>query len=213
MPDRAVTVYCNLLIKNYKANPLIIGGTEATLRRLVHYDYWKNRLRKSILLDSRADLLVYGPGEKQILEIAARIKAGKKLDGIDGTCIVGRELPDKFIELPSEEEVLASKEKFGEMQLKLSNYYNMAQKTGKRYVVQHKSPEYTTADLDEYYELPFTRAIPTKKLRGFEFSIVTHRGCFGNCSFCSLQLVQGEKIISRSEKSILKEIESLHNLL
>jgi len=212
VPDRAVTVYCNWLRKNYKNTPLIIGGTEATLRRFVHYDYWENRLRKSILLDSRADLLVYGPGEKQILEIASRIKSGKNLDKIIGTCIISRELPDKFTELPSEEEVLASKEKFCEMQLKLNNHQNLAQKTGKRYVIQYKSPEYTSADLDEYYELPFSRAIPLKRLRGFEFSIVTHRGCIGNCSFCALQLVQGEKIISRSEKSILKEIESLTKL-
>ena len=211
VPDRAVTVYCNWLRKNYKNTPLIIGGTEATLRRFVHYDYWENRLRKSILLDSRADLLVYGPGEKQILEIAALIKAGKKLEMIPGTCMVSRELPDKFTELPGEEEVMASKEKFGQMQLGLNNH-NLAQKTGKRYVIQHKSPEYTSADLDEYYELPFSRTIPLKRLRGFEFSIVTHRGCFGNCSFCALQLVQGEKIISRSEKSILKEIGNLTKL-
>ncbi|MBU1622659.1 MAG: YgiQ family radical SAM protein, partial [Nanoarchaeota archaeon] len=88
VPDRAVTVYCNWLKKNYKDVPIVIGGTEATLRRFVHYDYWQNRLRKSILLDSRANLLVYGCGEKQILETASRIKNGKSLEGIEGTCII-----------------------------------------------------------------------------------------------------------------------------
>ncbi|MBU0470846.1 MAG: YgiQ family radical SAM protein [Nanoarchaeota archaeon] len=205
VPDRAVTVYCNWLKKNYKDIPLVIGGTEATLRRFVHYDYWQNRLRKSILLDSRADLLVYGCGEKQILETAARIKNGKNLEGIEGTCIVSRTLPEDFKDLPSEEEVIESKEKFCQMQMMLGNN-NLAQKTGNRYVLQYQSPKYTPADLDEYYELPFTREIPMKRLRSFEFSVVTHRGCLGGCSFCAIKSIHGDKIVSRSEESILREI-------
>lgn len=214
VPDRAVTVYCNWIRKNFPGSMMVIGGTEASLRRFLHYDYWQNRLRKSLLLDSRADILVYGSGEKQILEIARRIKEKKELSGIKGTCIIGRELPKEFVLLPSEEEVISSKEKFLEMQLKINNYQNLAQSTGKRFVLQYQSPQYTSKDLDEYYELPFTRTVPKDcpHLRGFEFSVVTHRGCLGNCHFCALKLVQGDKIISRSEESILREIKNLTKL-
>ncbi|MEW5896832.1 MAG: YgiQ family radical SAM protein [Nanoarchaeota archaeon] len=209
VPDRAIIVYCNWLKKYFPGCKIILGGTEATLRRFVHYDYWQNCLRKSILLDSRADILVYGNGEKQILEIARRLKERDDLAGIEGTCIVSRNLPPTFATLSCEEEVMSSKEKFCDLQLQLNNHTNLAQKTGKRYVLQHKSPAYTSKDLDEYYEMPFTRSIPLKHLLGFEFSIVTHRGCIGNCSFCALRLVQGDRIISRSEESILKEISSI----
>lgn len=230
VPDRAVTVYSNWVRKNFKTSPIVLGGTEATLRRFTHYDYWQNRLRKSILLDSRADILVYGNGEKQILEIAQRIaekikdnvneqdskdnksKDNSHLDNIDGTCIIRRELPDNFKLLPTEEEVINSKEKFCDMQMMLNNHQNIAQQTGKRYVLQYKFPEYTSKDLDEYYELKFTRRIPVDNLRGFEFSVVTHRGCIGNCNFCALRLIQGDKIISRSEESIIKEIKSFVRL-
>ncbi len=213
VPDRAVTVYCNWVRKNFKKSPIVIGGTEASLRRFVHYDYWQNRSRKSILLDSRADLLVYGNGEKQILEIAQKIKDNQPLENIEGTCMVSKELPSNFKSLPSEEEVMENPKLFCEMQLMINNYTNLAQKTGQRYVLQHKSPQYSSKDLDEYYELDFSREIPTnsKHLRGFEFSVVTHRGCIGNCNFCALRLIQGEKIISRSEESLLKEIKSFTN--
>ena len=224
VPDRAVIVYCNWLRKNFKDSPLILGGTEASLRRFVHYDYWQNRLRRSILLDSRADLMVYGSGEKQILEIAKRIKEKKDLLEIKGTCLISRELPKDFILLPSEEELIPvkdddktieeSKQKFMQMQLQLNNYQNLAQPTGKRFILQYQSPQYTSKDLDEYYELPFSREIPkdSKHLRGFEFSVVTHRGCIGNCNFCALRMIQGDKIISRSEESILREIKNLTKL-
>lgn len=216
-PDRAVITYCNWIRQKYKDAKLVIGGTEATLRRLTHYDYWQNSLRKSIIFDSRADILVYGPGEKQILQIAKRIEEGKHLEGIPGTCIKSRAIPKeflskKFIELPSHEEVLASKEKFCDMQNLLSNWLNLAQKTDNFYVLQYKSPEYTSADLDEYYELPFSRKIKDPTMRGFEFSVVTHRGCIGNCNFCSLRLTMGDKIVSRSEDSIVREITRLTHL-
>jgi len=112
VPDRAITVYCNWIRKNFKNSLMVIGGTEATLRRFPHYDYWQNRLRKSILLDTRANILVYGSGEKPILEIAQRVKEKKEINGIKGTCIMAKEVPDNFRILPSEEEVMNSKEKF-----------------------------------------------------------------------------------------------------
>ncbi len=217
IPDRAVIVYCNWLREKFKDSPIIIGGTEATLRRFTHYDYWKNSLRKSILLDSRADVLVYGSAEKQILEIAWKIEDEMPLTDIAGTCIKSRVLPKEFenqpfIELPSHEQVLESKDKFCDMQNALSNYQNLAQKTDNFYILQYKSPEYTSDDLDEYYELPFSRNIRSPDLKRFQFGIVTHRGCVGNCNFCSLKLTMGNKIISRSEESILKEIRYITRL-
>jgi len=217
IPDRAVIVYCNWIREKFKDSKIVIGGTEATLRRFTHYDYWSNSLRKSILFDSRADVLVFGSGEKQVLEIAERIQNEESLDGINGTCIRTKELPKmketELVELPPHEEVSKSKEKFCDMQNLLTNWKNICQKTGNFYVLQYKSPEYTSADLDEYYELNFSRDVKkVPYMWGFEFSIVTHRGCVGNCNFCSLRLTMGDKIISRSEDSILREINYLTKL-
>lgn len=214
VPDRAVIVYSNWIKRYFKESVIVLGGAEASLRRFTHYDYWDNGLRKPILLDSRADILAYGNGEKQIIEIAERIKNKKTLRDIPGTCMASKEMPIGFVELPSYDEVFSSKERFCDMQNMLSNNKNLAQKTGSSYVLQYKSPEYTANDLDEYYGFPFTREIKSKHLRGFEFSIVTHRGCIGECNFCSLPLLQGNKIVSRSEESILREIKritQLHN--
>lgn len=212
VPDRAVIVYSNWIKKYFKDSIMVLGGTEASLRRFVHYDYWDNKLRKPILCDSRANILVYGNAEKQILEIAHRIKNHIPLHDIPGTCILSTEKPKGFIELPRYDEVLDSKERFCDMQNLLMNTKNLAQKIDNRYVLQYKSPVYTPQDLDEYYELPFTRNSPAKYLRGFDFSVVTHRGCIGECNFCSLPLMQGNKIISRSEDSILREITKMTKL-
>jgi uncharacterized radical SAM protein YgiQ len=206
--DRAIIVYCNWIKHLFKGSKIVLGGIEATLRRFTHYDYWDNKLRKPILFDTRADILVYGCAEKQILEIANRIKDGNTLDNIEGTCLISKEIPGNFTLLPSFEEVSISKEKFCDMQNLFSNNKNLAQKIDNRYMIQFKSPIYTTKDLDIYYSLPFTRKVP-KELEGFRWSIVTHRGCIGNCNFCSLRLTQGDKIISRSETSIINEIKQL----
>lgn len=208
VPDRAVIVFSNWIRKHFKGTPIVIGGVEATLRRFTHYDYWDNDLRKSIMFDSRADIMVYGSAEKQLIEIANRLKEGKTLEGIEGTCIVSRELPKDFIELPSHEEASSSKMKFCEMQTMFTNWKNIAQRLEKRYVLQYKSPLYTPQDLDYYYSFPFSRKVP-KEMRGFQFSVVIHRGCIGNCNFCSLTLSQGDRIVSRSEASILAEIKRL----
>jgi len=221
IPDRALLVYSNWIRKHFKDSVLVIGGTEASLRRLTHYDYWDNKLRRSILLESRADILVYGCGEKQVEEIAKRIKENKgltvieqrkSLTGIAGTCIRSNHVPDGFTVLPDHDEVVASKKRFCDMQNLLSNDTNLAQKTDKSFVLQYKSPVYTSKDLDEYYELPFTRKAVDDQTKGFEFSVVTHRGCIGNCNFCSLRLTMGNKIISRSEGSILREIRHITTL-
>ncbi len=212
IPDRALLVYSNWVRRHFKDSVIVIGGIEASLRRLTHYDYWNNKLRRSILLESRADILVYGCGEKQIEEIAKRLEEKKNLEGIDGTCIRSSDVPDGFTILPSHEEITTSNKRFCDMQNLLSNDKNLAQKTDKSFVLQYKSPVYASKDIDEYYELPFTRKAVDDQTRGFEFSLVTHRGCIGNCNFCSLRLTMGNKIISRSEESILKEIKYITTL-
>ena len=212
VPDRAVIVYSNWLKHQFKDSMIVLGGTEASVRRFVHYDYWDNKLRKPILFDSKTPILAYGSAEKQILEIAARLKHNESIEGIPGTCIIAKEKPEGMGELPSYDEVVKSKEKFCEMQNKLDSRKDLCQKIDNRYAVQFRAPFYTSQDLDGYYELPFTRKVTSKHLRGFEFSVVTHRGCIGECNFCSLNVMMGNKVISRSEKSILREIEAITKL-
>jgi uncharacterized radical SAM protein YgiQ len=212
VPDRAVITYSNWIRKHFKDSKIVIGGIESSLRRFTHYDYWQNSLRKSIIFDSRADILVYGYGEKQCLEIAERLKNKENLEGIDGTCIRNRELPKDFILLPSHEEVSNSKEKFCDMQNLLDNTKNLAQKTGNFYILQYKFPVYTSKDLDLYYELPFTRKVNVNSMKGFEFSVVTHRGCIGDCNFCSIRIMSVGRVVSRSEESILREIKYIATL-
>ncbi|MDD5253655.1 MAG: YgiQ family radical SAM protein [Candidatus Nanoarchaeia archaeon] len=207
MPDRAVIFYCNKIKENFKGVKIVIGGIEASLRRFAHYDYWANDVRRSIILDSRADILVYGNGEKQIIEIATRIKEGKDLRGILGTCILSKEIDSSFEKLPSFSEVKADKVKFCKMQVAFSNNKNLAQEYNNNYVIQYKFPKYTPEDLDWIYSLDFSRNLRKNSLLTLaKFSVVTHRGCIGNCNFCSISLHQGDKIISRSEKSIIDEI-------
>ncbi len=211
IPDRATIVFSNWVKKNFKDSIIVLGGTEPSLRRFVHYDYWDNKLRRPILFDSRADILAYGNSEKQILEIANRIKNKLTLENIDGTSIIIKDIPKDAVLLPSFEEVSGSKEKFCDMQNLLTNNKNLIQKIDNRYILQYKYPKYTSKDLDEYYELGFTRKT-SKELRGFEFSVVTHRGCIGNCNFCSVGLMQGDRIISRSEDSIIREVKKITEL-
>jgi len=211
IPDRTVLVYSNKVRQLFPGAVTVIGGIEASLRRFAHYDYWDDAVRRSLLLDSRADILVYGPGEKQAVEIARRLGAGEGLDGIRGTCVVRPGAPAGFQMMPSFEEVSADKQKFIEAQNLLSNRRRLAQGHANRFVLQYEAAEYTTADLDRIYGLPFSRRIPKNypELELGRFSIVTHRGCVGGCSFCSLSLHQGDRIVSRSEESILEEIERL----
>jgi uncharacterized radical SAM protein YgiQ len=208
MPDRAVIVYANRIRELHKGVQIVLGGIEASLRRFAHYDYWGDDVRRSILLDTRADILVYGPGELQAIEIAERVERGESLDGIRGTCVIRAEPPEGALVVPSFEEVKADKDKFCEAQKRLSNRRTIAQKHANRFVVQYPAPDYTPADLDRVYGLPFTRRIPEgfPELGMARFSVQTHRGCVGRCSFCALSLHQGDRIVSRSEESILEEV-------
>ncbi len=210
MPDRALIVYCNALRRDFKGCKIVIGGIEASLRRFAHYDYWDNDLRRSIAYDCRADVLVYGNGEKQIVKLAERARDGKDMKGVAGTCIIAKKVPEDFQLIPSFEEIKASKEKFCEMQAAFSITENLAQEYENNFLLQYRYPDYTTEYLDWLYSLNFSRSMHSKsKLKMAQFSVVTHRGCIGECSFCSLALHQGSKIISRSEDSIIAEIEKL----
>lgn len=210
MPDRAVIFYCNKVKEYFKGYRMVIGGIEASLRRFAHYDYWENRIRRSILFDSRADILVYGNGEKQVVEIAERLKEGKDLKGIKGTCVISKEADSSFEILPSSKDVEKDKVSFCRMCSSFSNYKNLAQEYDNNYLLQYKFPDYDSGYLDWVYSLGYSRKMhPKSLLKMAKFSVVTHRGCVGRCSFCSVCLHQGDKIISRSEKSILDEIRSL----
>ncbi|MEM4258192.1 MAG: YgiQ family radical SAM protein [Candidatus Thermoplasmatota archaeon] len=210
LPDRAVIYYCNKIKEYFKSTTLVIGGIEASLRRFAHYDYWDNALRRSILLDSRANILVYGNGEKQLLDIVHRLANTTDLIGIPGTCILSRTIDDSMELLPSYTQVCTDPVEFCRMQQAFSNDKNLAQEYTNSYVVQYRYPTYTFKDLDWIYSLPYTRKLhPQSPLKMAQFSVVTHRGCIGFCHFCSLALHQGERIISRSEQNILEEITRL----
>jgi len=211
IPNRAVLVYANKIKPLFPDSTIVLGGIEASLRRFAHYDYWENKVRRSLLLDSRADMLVYGPGEKQALEIARRLERGEDLLGVPGTCVVRRELPAGFTVIPTYEEASSDSANFCQAQRLFSNRRHLAQVHAGRYVLQYPMPEYTSADLDWIYGLPYSRRVPSdfSEFGLVRFSVVTHRGCIGDCSFCSLTLHQGDRIVSRSEDSILQEIRRL----
>ena len=239
-PDRAVIVYCNKIREAYGSRvPVIIGGIEASLRRLGHYDYWDDRVRNSILLDSQADLLIYGMGEHPVAEIAEALRSGievKDITWIRGT-VYKETNPDFEKEnswdeelelLPSFADICRSKELYA--QSFLIQYRNTDSVSAKRlaeyygkniYVVQNPPAEpLTRVELDDVYELPYQRAchpsyeeeggVPA--LREVKFSLTSVRGCFGGCAFCTISAHQGKFIVSRSKASILKEVKEVMQL-
>ena len=227
-PDRAVIVYCNRAREAYGDVPVIIGGIEASLRRLGHYDYWEDKIRRSILLDSRADLLIYGMGEKAVVEIAEALDSGiavSDITWIRGTCYRTGEAPDdgETAILPDFEEIIASREAYCEsfrLQYRENDIINglrLAEPYGGRnFVVQNPpQPPLERQELDDVYELPFeNEAHPIYRedipaFREVKFSIVSNRGCFGGCSFCALTYHQGRQVRSRSLESIVREAEKL----
>lgn len=228
-PERATIVYCNRLREIWKKTPLIVGGIEASLRRFAHYDYWSDKVRRSILVDSRADLLVYGMGEKQIKEIAINLSKGvdiSSLTDIKGTCYLTNSLDnlENYELTPSMEEVVESKSKFAKafkIQYQEQDSIRgkkVVQKSGDFYLVQNPPAQpLTTPEMDEIYALPYKRTYhPSYEEFGgvpaieeIKFSIVGQRGCFGGCSFCALVSHQGRIIQSRSNESIIKEAKLL----
>jgi len=228
-PDRATIVYANRAREAYKDVPIILGGIEASLRRLAHYDYWDNKVRRSILLDSKADLIVYGMGEKAIVEIAEALDSGipvNEITYIRGTVYKtkDKERAYDYMVLPPYNEIISSKEKYGESFLiQYENTDAIAAKTliepyGDIYVVQNPpAMPLSQKELDAVYDLPYMRTyhpiyesqggIPA--LQEVKFSIINNRGCFGSCSFCALTFHQGRVVQSRSHESIIHEAEAM----
>jgi len=219
-PDYPTLVYTSILKKLFPEIPVIIGGIEASLRRLTHYDYWQNRLRPSFLIESGADFLVYGMGEKTIVELA-RGESPEKLRQI---CYLSDTLPDgDVIVLNPFEECQASKEKYAEnFRLFESETASMhpktlAEKTGDKWVIVNPAyPCFSKEDMDRTFALPYTRRphprYDGKAISAFEMiknSVNIHKGCFGGCSFCAISAHQGKHISSRSEQSILDEVRKI----
>lgn len=231
-PDRAVIVYANRAKEAYKDVPVIIGGLEASLRRFGHYDYWSDKVRRSVLLDSKADLLIYGMGERAILEIAEALDSGidaRDITWIRGTCYRAKNLDlpgmEEAVILPSFDEISTSKKAYAEsFALQYRNQDSISAKTMAEkytdtvYVVQNPpQPPLEREELDDIYALPFENEWhPTYDALGgipafkeIKFSIVSSRGCFGGCSFCAITYHQGRQVRSRSKDAIVCEAEAL----
>lgn len=229
-PDNASVVYSNILKDLYPEVPVIIGGIEASMRRLSHYDYWEDKLRKSILVDSRADLLVYGMGEKSIVEIARRMDSGESIGCITDIpqTVFMRTKGEILVQsddiiLHSHEECLKNRKAHAENFRHIeeeSNKYEAArilQETGNSVVVVNPPyPPMTQEELDHSFDLPYTR-MPHPKYKGkripayemIRHSVNIHRGCFGGCAFCTISAHQGKFIVSRSKESILREVKAV----
>ncbi len=227
-PDRAVIVYCNRVREAFGDIPLLIGGVEASLRRFAHYDYWDDKIRRSIMLDSRADILMYGMGEKQVVEIANALNAGipvHEITQIPGTCYLANEpIYNNAVEIPSFEECRDFKEKYAEscrMQYYEQNPYigkTVVQKHGDKYLIQNPPmPPLETKELDAVYSLPYQKNYHPcyEKYGGIEaikevkFSLTSSRGCFGGCNFCALAFHQGRIVTARSRQSLVNEAKQM----
>lgn len=229
-PDRATIVYSNMAKAAYPSVPIIIGGIEATMRRFVHYDWWQDKIRKPILLDSKADLLIYGMGEKAIKDVLTQLTKDKSIEEIRdvrGTgYVIGKKEIENFIkneniiELPSYEDILKNKKLFSQMTKiiyeNLNPYcaHTLIQKADtKAIIINPPQLPLSQEEIDWIYDLPYTylpHPYYKEKIPAFDTiknSFIIHRGCFGGCSFCSLYLHQGKFIQSRSYNSILNEIE------
>ena len=229
-PDYATIVYCNLLRSVYKDSPIIIGGIEASLRRLAHYDYWSNKLKRSILLDSQADIISYGMGEHSIIEIADALDSGidiKDITFIDGTVYRTKNLDSVYDYklLPDFTELQKDKKEYAKSFF--VQYSNTDPFSGKRlvepyeghvYVVQNPPAKpLSQEEMDDVYDLPYMRtyhpsyeaAGGVPAIREIKFSLISNRGCFGACSFCALTFHQGRIIQTRSHESLIKEAELL----
>ena len=228
-PDRADIVYCNRIREAYGNIPILIGGVEASLRRFAHYDYWDDRVRNSILVDSGADVLMYGMGERIILETVRALEDGVPFHAmrIPGTCVMSREVEPSYVTIESAEEVAADKKAYArafKVQYDEQDPVRgrgICQKHGARYLIANPpAMPLTQKELDDTYALPYVRAwhpmydslggIPA--LKEVEFSIAHVRGCYGACSFCALTFHQGRIVTARSHESVIAEAKKLTKL-
>ncbi|MBN2549523.1 MAG: YgiQ family radical SAM protein [Anaerolineales bacterium] len=229
-PDRATIVYTNLIRRNFKpTRPIVLGGIEASLRRVAHYDFWSDRLRGSILLDAKGDYLLYGMAEKAVLELATCLRDGGEPRQIAGLCYLTNEAGlaehrETYLELPSYETVAQDKNAFIDM---FHLFYQnndpltargLYQKHGMRYLVQNPPAAHLTqAELDAIYRLDFERRQHpyyeslgrVRALETIQFSLATHRGCYGECNFCAIAVHEGRTVRWRSQESILEEASRL----
>ena len=220
-PDRAVLVYCNLIRRFFKDTaPIVLGGIEASLRRVTHYDYWTNKLRKPILFDAKADILVYGMGEIALEQLTKALDDGRDYRDIRGICYISKEPAEQYHQLPSHEECLKEKEKYIDL---FDLFYDnndpiaangLCEKVDGRYLIQNPPCDYLNeAEMDAVSALPYTRELHpyhrpqgvVKCLETIKFSIMTHQGCWGECNFCAIGVHQGRTIRTRSEASIVNE--------
>ena len=224
-PDYPTIVYTKILKQLFPDVPVFLGGIEASMRRLTHYDYWEDRVRPSILVDSGADLLMYGMGEKTVVELARKMERGEKLTDTPQIAYLTKDIQpnDNDIVLFSHEECVKDKKKeaanFKHIEEESNKWsaQRILQRTGKQTVVVNPPyPPMTETELDHSFDLPYTR-LPHPKYKGkripaydmIKFSINLHRGCFGGCAFCTISAHQGKFIVSRSKESILKEVKQV----
>ena len=229
-PDRPTIVYSNKIRGIYKDVPVIVGGIEASLRRFAHYDYWQDKIKRSVLCDSQADLLIYGMGERSIKEIVTRLGNGEKIESITdvkGTCYLTKDISgiENYIMLPSFNEVCESKTKYAKsvkLQYEEHNAYIgkilIEKQNDNLYLVENPPQKVLSRqELDKVYSLPYQRkwhplydkmgGVPA--IDEVKFSVISERGCFGGCNFCSLAFHQGRVVSSRSEKSIISEVKKI----
>lgn len=224
-PEYPSIVYTQILKQLYPDVPVLLGGIEASMRRLTHYDYWQDRVRPSILVDSKADLLIYGMGEKPIVELARRISRGESLADVPQTAYLADDIKPQAgdITLYSHEECLQDKRKeaanFRHIEEESNKYEasRILQAVGRQIVVVNPPyPPMTTEELDRSFDLPYTR-LPHPKYKGkripaydmIKHSVNIHRGCFGGCAFCTISAHQGKFIVSRSKESVLREVKAV----
>lgn len=221
-PDRASIVYTGLIRRAFKKTvPIVLGGIEASLRRVAHYDWWDNRIRRSLLFDAKADLLVYGMGERTVVELARRLDAGESVDDLRGLCRIARERPEDAVEIVSFEEVAAERPRYVEMFHAFYRHCDpvtgkrIVQRHGDRWLVQNPPARpLSTEELDRFSDIPWelethpAEAVhgPVKAWETVRFSVMTHRGCYGECNFCAIAVHQGTTIQSRSEDSVVAEV-------
>jgi len=220
-PDRAVLVYANLIRTHFKdTRPIILGGIEASLRRIAHYDNWSDTIRRSILFDAKADFLLYGMAERSMLELARALENGDDPSAVRGLCYISSSIPEKSIELPSFQDVKEDKAAFVEM---FHLFYRnndaltakvLVQQQDSRYLVQNPPAlPLNQEELDRVHQLAFERDVHpsclkqgnVKALDTIRFALATHRGCYGECNFCAIAVHQGRTVTCRSKESIIKE--------
>ncbi|WP_462427783.1 YgiQ family radical SAM protein [Fusobacterium varium] len=225
-PDRASIMYTNLIKRFFKNGnaPVVLGGIEASLRRITHYDYWSNNLRRPLIFDAKADILSYGMGEKSMLALAQALKGGREWRNIRGLSYIAKEKKDSYLELPSFEECVKDKKVFAKA---FDIFYHncdpitakgLCQPCGDRYLIQNPPSEnFTSEELDNIYSMDFERDVhPYYKAMGevraldtIRTSVTTHRGCYGECNFCAIAIHQGRTVISRSQDSIVEEVKEI----